>query len=70
MEGGQKMDVRVVDAMREFIAAARAAGNSVVINSTYRDYATQSYLYERKVAQYGGNRAVAATIVAPTGVFA
>ena len=67
VEGGQKMDARVVDAMREFIAAARAAGNSVVINSTYRDYATQSYLFERKVAQYGGNRAVAATIVAPPG---
>ena len=67
VEGGQFMDVRVVDAMRSFIADARAAGYSVVINSSYRDYATQNYLYERKVGQYGGDRALAATIVAPPG---
>ena len=37
------------------------------LSSTYRDYDTQKYLYERKVAQYGGNTAVAASIVAPPG---
>jgi LAS superfamily LD-carboxypeptidase LdcB len=53
--------------MADFLAGARAEGLSVVINSAYRDYATQNYLYERKVSQYGGDRAVAATIVAPPG---
>ena len=64
---GQQFDVRIVDAMKAFIAAARAEGLSVCINSGYRDYATQNYLYERKVAQYGGDRVIAATIVAPPG---
>ncbi len=67
LEGGQYFDSRAVDALKDFIAACRAAGNSVVVNSSYRDYNTQNYLYERKVAQYGGDRAVAATIVAPPG---
>ncbi len=67
LEGGQYFDSRAVDALKEFIAAGRAAGYSVVVNSSYRDYNTQKYLYERKVAQYGGDRAVAATIVAPPG---
>ncbi len=67
LEGGQFFDSRAVDALKDFIAAARAEGLSVVINSSYRDYNTQKYLFERKVGQYGGDRAVAATIVAPPG---
>ncbi len=67
LEGGQYFDTRAVDALKAFIAAGREAGHSVVINSSYRGYATQEYLFNRKVAQYGGDRATAATIVAPPG---
>ena len=35
------------------------------LSSTYRDYATQTYLYNRKVSQYGEE--IAKTIVAPPG---
>ena len=67
LEGGQYFDTRAVDALKAFIAGGREAGYSVVINSSYRGYATQEYLFNRKVAQYGGDRATAATIVAPPG---
>lgn len=66
LEGGQKFDSRAVDALQEFINAARAQGLSVYLSSSYRSYAEQEYLYNRKVAQYG-DPAVAATIVAPPG---
>ena len=58
-------DMRAADALAEFIAAAREQGLSVYLSSTYRDYATQTYLYNRKVSQYGEE--VAKTIVAPPG---
>ena len=67
LEGSQSFDARAVDALKEFIAGARAEGLSVFLSSTYRSYSEQNYLYERKVSQYGGDRAVAATIVAPPG---
>ena len=67
LEGGQSFDSRAVDALRSFIEDARAAGLSVYLSSSYRSYAEQEYLYDRKVAQYGGNEAIAATIVAPPG---
>jgi LAS superfamily LD-carboxypeptidase LdcB len=67
LEGGQYFDSRAVEALKAFIAAGRAAGHSVVIHSSYRSYETQSFLYQRKLAQYGGDAAVAATIVAPPG---
>ena len=67
LENGHFVDARMVEALKEFIAAGRAAGYSVVINSSYRDYATQKYLYERKVGQCGGDTAAAARIVAPPG---
>ena len=65
IENNQSFDTRAADALREFIAAARAEGLNVYLSSTYRDYATQNYLYNRKVAQYGEE--VAKTIVAPPG---
>lgn len=67
VEYGHKFDVRAVDALELFIADCRAAGNSVYLSSAYRSYAEQKYLFERKVAQYGGNEAIAATIVLPPG---
>ena len=66
LEGGQSFDSRAVDALQAFIDAARAEGLSVYLSSSYRSYDEQSYLYNRKVQQYG-DPAVAATIVAPPG---
>lgn len=62
---GQQFDVRIVDDMRAMAEAARAEGLSVVLSSGYRSYATQAYLFDRKVSQYG--EAVAQTIVARPG---
>lgn len=62
---GQKFDKRIIDAMTDFVAAARAQGLSVCLSSGYRSYDEQNYLYQRKVAQYG--EASAAKIVAPPG---
>jgi len=67
LEGGQLFDSRAVEYLQAFVDAGRAAGYSVVINSSYRSYDTQNYLYWRKVEQCGGDQAVAATIVAPPG---
>ena len=65
VENGQSFDARAADALAEFIAAAREQGLSVYLSSTYRDYATQTYLYNRKVSHYGEE--IAKTIVAPPG---
>lgn len=62
---GQQFDERIIDAMTDFVEAARVEGLSVYLSSGYRDYATQSYLYQRKIGQYGEE--VAKTIVAPPG---
>lgn len=66
IEGNQSFDSRAVSYLEDFIAAARAEGLSVYLSSSYRSYNEQSYLYDRKVSQYG-DPAVAATIVAPPG---
>ncbi len=57
IENNQQFDTRAADPLREFIAAARAEGLSVFLSSTYRTYADQQYLYNRKVAQYGEDAA-------------
>ena len=62
---GQQFDERIVDDMQEFAQAARDEGLSVFLSSGYRSYGTQSYLYRRKVDEYG--EAVAQTIVARPG---
>ncbi len=62
---GQEFDVRIADALNEFVAAARAEGLSVFLSSGYRSYETQEYLFNRKAAQYGEE--IAATIVARPG---
>lgn len=61
----QQFDERIIEPMTNFIEAARAEGLSVYLSSGYRDYATQNYLYQRKIGQYGEE--VAKTIVAPPG---
>ena len=57
--------VRIAEDMKAMAEAARAEGLSVVLSSGYRSYATQTYLFNRKVSQYG--EAVAETIVARPG---
>ncbi|NCB51119.1 MAG: D-alanyl-D-alanine carboxypeptidase family protein [Clostridia bacterium] len=65
IEGGQYFDTRAAQALEDFIAAARAEGLSAYLSSAYRDFETQKYLYENKVAEYG--ETIAKTIVAPPG---
>jgi len=67
LEGGHLFDSRALAQLEQFIAAARDAGHSVFLSSAYRSYSEQEYLFNRKVSQYGGNEAVAATIVARPG---
>lgn len=67
LENGHRFDARAVDALQNFIDGARAAGLSVCLSSAYRPYSEQSYLYQRKVQQYGGDEAAAARIVTPPG---
>ena len=62
---GQQFDERIIGPMQEMADAARAKGLHVFLSSGYRSYETQTYLYNRKVSQYG--EAVAQTIVARPG---
>jgi D-alanyl-D-alanine carboxypeptidase len=67
LPGGHYFDSRAVDALQDFLAGARDAGLSTYLVSSYRSYATQEYLFNNKVAQYGGDQAAAARIVAIPG---
>lgn len=67
LENGHYFDTRAVNALQNFIDAARAEGLSVCLSSSYRNYSEQSYLYNRKVQQLGGDTAAAARIVTPPG---
>lgn len=62
---GCPLDSRITEAMKQFVAAAKAEGLNIYLSSGYRSYYDQQYLYQRKVAQYGA--ATAKTIVAPPG---
>ncbi|MCL2342909.1 MAG: M15 family metallopeptidase [Firmicutes bacterium] len=55
VENSQKYDARAADALKTFIAAARDKGFSVYLSSGYRTYATQEYLFNRKVSQMEAN---------------
>ncbi|MBP8640116.1 MAG: M15 family metallopeptidase [Oscillospiraceae bacterium] len=52
IENGQYFDSRAVEALNEFVAAAKAEGLTVYITSSYRNYATQESLFNNKVNQY------------------
>lgn len=67
LENGHFFDSRAVVALQNFIDAARAEGLSVCLSSSYRNYNEQSYLYNRKVQQLGGDERAAACIVTPPG---
>ncbi len=49
---GQHFDSHAADALKEFIAAAKAEGLTVYITSSYRSYDTQEYLFNKKVNEY------------------
>lgn len=49
---GQYFDSRAAEALKEFIAAAKAEGLTVYITSSYRSYDTQEYLFNKKVNEY------------------
>ncbi len=49
---GQFFDVRAADALKDFIAGARAEGLKVYITSSYRAYNTQKYLFDKKAGEY------------------
>ena len=51
--------------MQQFVADARAEGLSVFLSSGYRGFEEQQYLFNRKVEQYGEEKA--ATIVSRPG---
>ena len=67
LENGHYFDSRAVDALKAFIQGARDEGLSVYLTSSYRPYSTQEYLFNKKVAEYGGDRETAARIVAIPG---
>ena len=62
---GVPFDARIIGSLSDFAQGARDAGYSFRAFSGYRDYATQAYLYNRKVEQVG--EAKARTIVAYPG---
>ena len=62
---GQKLDQRILEPMQQFVADARAEGLSVFMSSGYRGFEEQQYLFNRKVEQYGEEKA--ATIVSRPG---
>lgn len=62
---GQKLDQRILEPMQQFVADARAEGLSVFLSSGYRGFEEQQYLFNRKVEQYGEEKA--STIVSRPG---
>lgn len=52
VENGQNFDSRAVAALNDFVAAAKAEGLSVYITSSFRNYDTQEYLFNKKVNEY------------------
>ena len=66
MENNQSFDERAAEALRDFIAAARAQGLSVYLSSTYRTYNDQAANFQRKLNQ-GYSADTAWTIVALPG---
>ena len=51
LEGRQYFDERAADALRAFVAGARAEGLNVIITSSYRPHATQEYLFNNKLQE-------------------
>ena len=49
---GHKMDSTCVDALKKLVEDARKAGLTCVLNSSYRDIATQTYLWNKRYNDY------------------
>ena len=62
-----ELDERIIPDMEAFVEAARSQGLEVVMNSGYRSYEEQQWLFDNKVQQYDGDEETAATIVARPG---
>lgn len=61
---GKQMETKAGEALREMVAALRATGMDIIIQSGYRTDADQEYLYNRQINRQGGNERKAATISA------
>ena len=66
MVNNQSFDERAAEALRRFIAVARAEGLTVYLSSTYRTYNDQAANFQRKLSQ-GYSADTAWTIVALPG---
>ena len=62
-----ELDERIIPDMEAFVEDARSQGLEVVMNSGYRSYEEQQWLFDKKVQQYDGDEETAATIVARPG---
>lgn len=52
IEGNHKVDIRIVEALKQMLADARKEGLQPYICSSYRTNQTQTTLFNRKVSQY------------------
>ncbi len=67
LEWYNAFDSRAAVSLMNMVEAGRAEGLNVVLQSTYRSYDEQTFLFNRKVQELGGDEARAATIVLPPG---
>jgi LAS superfamily LD-carboxypeptidase LdcB len=61
---GKQMETNAAAALKEMIAAMRAEGMEVVVQSGYRSDSDQEFLYNRQIERQEGNKEKAATISA------
>ena len=67
LEWYNAFDSRAAVSLMNFVEAGRAEGLTVVMQSTYRSYDEQNYIFNQKVQELGGDAERAATIVLPAG---
>lgn len=65
VQNNRLFDERAAEHLKNFISDGREQGIQIFLSSTYRSYATQKSLYDKKVKQYGEE--IAKTIVLPPG---
>lgn len=61
---GKQMEMKAGEALTQMVAALRATGMSIIIQSGYRTDSDQEYLYNRQIGRQDGNKEKAATISA------
>ena len=67
VSGGHQIAAIMEEPLAKMLADCEAAGYKPFLKSSYRTYAHQQALFNNKVAQLGGNKTKAATIVAVPG---